>query len=321
VGPLGRTYGDREDPHSREGALAALAGRQHGVVSVEQLRGLGFTKQAVGRLVERHRLLPLHRGAYAVGHTALTVDARRMAAVLACGPGALLSHRAAASARGLISSAPALEVTVARGRKPRPGIVVHRSRLVHDEDRSNVRGIPTTSVARTIVDLADGLAEERLARAVHEAEVQRVFDLAAIERTLARLPGRSGRHKLRRVLDAYRPELQFLRSDAERKLKRLCEKHQLPQPQFNVNVSGFEVDAYWADVDVAVEVDGAQVHHTRRAFHDDRARDRRLASRGTRVVRLTWRDLREEAALAAELRAIRAAAALAAGSRPAPACA
>ena len=148
-----------------------------------------------------------------------------------------------------------------------------------------------------------------------------MFDLAAIERVFARLPGRSGRHKLRRVLDAYRPELQFMRSEAERTLKRLCEAHSLPMPQFNVNVGGFEVDAYWADVDVAIEVDGAQVHHTRRAFQRDRARDRRLATRGTRVVRLTWWDLRDTAELAAELRAIRAAAARAAGSPPAPACA
>jgi very-short-patch-repair endonuclease len=88
-----------------------------------------------------------------------------------------------------------------------------------------------------------------------------------------------------------------------------------------VNLAGLEVDAYWADVDVAIEVDGAQVHHTRRAFHRDRARDRRLASRGTRVVRVTWWDLSDEASLAAELRAIRAAAGHAAGSRPAPACA
>ncbi len=302
-------------------ALAALATRQHGVVSSAQLRELGLSKHAVRSRVERHALQRVYPGVYAVGHTALTLDARRMAAVLACGPGALLSHRAAGAAEGLLSSSSRFEVTVPTPRRSRAGILVHRSRLIHAEDRSSVRGIPVTSVARTLVDLAEVLPEQRLARAVHEAEVLRVFDLHAIERTLARLPGRRGAKRLRGVLAAYRPEPQFLRSDAERALKRLCETQALPMPQFNVNLAGFEVDAYWEDVDVVIEVDGATAHHTRRAFRNDRARDRRLASRGTRVVRITWWDLRDEAALAAELRAIRAAAARAAGSRPAPACA
>ena len=122
------------------------------------------------------------RGVYAVGHVALTLDSRRIAAVMACGPGALLSHRAAGEATGLLHSSPQFEVTVPRGRKPKPGIVVHRSRLIHPEDRSTVRGIPVTSVARTLVDLADVVSEQRLAKALHEAEVQRVFDLNAIER-------------------------------------------------------------------------------------------------------------------------------------------
>jgi very-short-patch-repair endonuclease/predicted transcriptional regulator of viral defense system len=312
-----RVYSDQPQPR----ALAALATRQHGVVSSAQLRELGLSKHAVRRRVERHALQRVHARVYAVGHTALTLDSRRMAAVLACGPSALLSHGAAGEALKLLPSSPHFDVTVPTPRKAPPGIVVHRSRLIHAEDRSRVRGIPVTSVARTLVDLADVLAEERLARAVHEAEVRRVFDLRAIDRTLARLPGRRGAQRLRRVLAAYRPEPRLLRSDAERALKRLCERHCLPLPQFNVNLAGFEVDAHWEDVDVAIEVDGAATHHTRHAFRNDRARDRRLASRGTRVVRITWWDLRDEAGLAAELRAIRAAAARAAGSRPAPACA
>jgi very-short-patch-repair endonuclease len=301
--------------------LAALAGRQHGVVSVAQLRELGFTKHAVRRRVESKRLQRLHPGVYAVGHDALTPDSRRLAAVLACGPGALLSHRAAGALQNLLPSSPQFDVTVPLPRRSRPGLVIHRSRLIHPDDRSSVRGIPVTSVARTLVDLADVLSEERLAKAVHEAEVQRAFDLGAVEAVVGRLPGRKGRHKLSRVLAAYRPEPHLLRSEAERRFKRLCETHSLPQPQFNVHIAGHELDVYWEDVQVAVEIDGAETHHTRRAFHEDRARDRRLAAHAIRVVRVTWQDLDHEERLAAELRAIRAAAVPAAGSPPAPACA
>jgi very-short-patch-repair endonuclease/predicted transcriptional regulator of viral defense system len=316
-----RAYDANRSNHSPDEALADLAGRQHGVVAREQLTALGFTRDAVRRRVERKRLQRLHPGVYAVGHDALTSDSRRLAAVMACGPGALLSHRAAGAAQGLLSSSPRFDVTVRHARAKREGLVIHRSRVIHPDDRSTVRGIPVTSVARTLVDLADALSEERLAKAVHEAEVQRVFDLRAVEAVVGRLPGRAGRRRLRRVLAAYRPDPHFLRSEAERRFKRLCERHHLPQPQFNINVAGYEVDAYWPDASLAVEVDGAETHHTRRAFHEDRARDRRLAGYGIRVVRLTSRDLDDDVGLAAELRAIRAAAALAAGSRPAPACA
>jgi very-short-patch-repair endonuclease len=316
-----RAYDANRSNHSPDEALAELAGRQHGVVSRKQLTALGFTRDAVRRRVERKRLQRLYPGVYAVGHTGLTPDSRRLAAVMACGPGALLSHRAAGVAQHLLPASSHFEITLRHGRKSRPGIVIHRSRLIHPDDRSSVRGIPVTSVARTLVDLADVLSEERLAKAVHEAEVQRVFDLGAVEAVAARLAGRKGRHKLSRVLAAYQPEPHFLRSEAERRFKRLCERHSLPQPQFNVHMAGQELDAWWEDVQLAVEIDGAEVHHTRRAFHEDRARDRRLAAHAIRVVRVTWRDLDDDARLAAELRAIRAAAARAAGSRPAPACA
>jgi hypothetical protein len=292
------------------------------VVSGAQLRRLGFTKYAVRRRVESKRLQRVHSGVFAVGHLALTVDSRRLAAVMACGPKALLSHRAAASVQGLLSYSSQLEVTVPRGAaRPKPGIVIHRSRLIHPEDRALVRGIPVTSVARTLVDLAEVLSEERLAKAVHEAEVHRVFDLNALERTLGRLPGRIGGHRLRRVLVAYRPDPHFTRSRAERRFLVLCERHGLPAPHTNLWIAGHEVNAYWEDLDIAVEIDGGETHHTRQAFYEDRARDRRLAGFGIRVVRVTSRDLDDEARLAAELRAIRAGAALAAGSPPAPACA
>jgi hypothetical protein len=300
-----RAYGDPGRPHSPDAALAALAGRQHGVVSTVQLRELGFTKHAVRRRVESKRLQRLYPGVYAVGHLGLTVDSRRLAAVMACGPEALLSYRAAGSIQGLLPSSPQFDVTVPHPRKPKEGIVIHRSRLIHPEDRASVRGIPVTSVARTLADLADVLSEERLAKAVHEAEVQRKFDLKAIERTLARLPGRTGRHRLRRVLVAYKPDPHFTRSGAERRFVAFCERHGLPMPEVNTWVHGHEIDAYWPDATLAVEIDGGQVHHTRRAFHEDRARDRHLATFGIQVARVTEPDFDDEARLASELRTVR----------------
>jgi very-short-patch-repair endonuclease len=308
-------------PHSAKSALAHLAGRQHGVVARAQLRALGFTERQVRTLLGAKHLLPVHRGVYAVGHLGLTLDGRRMAAVLACGPRALLSHQAGAALQRLVPSSPQLDVTVPSPRTGRDGLRIHRSRLIHPEDHDVVRGIPVTSVARTLVDLADVLSEKRLTKAVHEAEVQRRFDLKQIERVLDRLPGRRGRHRLQRVLVAYRPLPGFTRSRAERRLLRLCERHGLPRPATNVWVGEHEVDAYWADVGVVVEVDGGEAHHTRLAFQRDRARDRALATRGIRVVRVTWTDLGDEASLAAELKAVRAVAVPAADSRPAPACA
>jgi very-short-patch-repair endonuclease len=294
--------------HSPDEGLAALAARQHGVVSRAQLLALGFSKDAIRRRVERKHLLRLYRGVYAVGHLGLTVDSRRMAAVLACGRRALLSHRAAGALQALLPSSPQFDVTVpGGGSRSRAGIVVHRSRWIHDEDRDEVRGIPVTTVARTIVDLADVLDEERLAKAIKEAEIRRSFDLVAIERVLDRVAGRAGRHRLTKVLAAYRPDPHFTRSEAERRFLELCARHGLPPPAMNRWVGGHEVDAYWEDVDVVVELDGAATHDTRQAFQRDRERDRALATQGVRVVRVTWLDLCGEPRLAAELRAVRAA--------------
>jgi len=270
--------------------IARSAGRQHGVISRAQLMALGAAKDAIRRWVAEERLYRLHRGVYAVGHEALTPKSRYLAAVYACGPDALLSHRAAGALQDLVSST-VIEVTAPRGCKPKPGITIHRSRLIHPDDRAQVDGIPTTSVARTFVDLADVLNERQLTTAVRQAELLKLLDVRAIDTTLDRLPGRTGRHRLKRVLAAYEPEPHLLRSEAERKLKRLCEQHRLPQPQFNVQVAGYEVDVYWPEAKLALEFDGAETHLTRHAFHEDRRRDRALAVEGVQTLRVTWPDL------------------------------
>ena len=297
------THMARLTAHTRRtGVIQTLAGRQHGIVKSKQVREAGLTQQGIRRRVEAGWLVPQYHGVYAVGHTALTSKSHLIAAVYACGEEALASHRAAGKLWGILRGSQPIEVTARRSRVPGKGFVMHRSRLIHDEDRSAIENIPVTSVARTLVDLADVLVEKQLANAVHEAEVKRLFDLRRVERVLERLPGRKGRHKLRRVLSAYRDVQPFIRSRGERLVLEMCEHHGLPAPRTNTWVDSCEVDFYWPEANLVLEFDGGAVHRTTRAFYEDRKRDRALAVKGIHVVRATDRD--EPAALAGELRAI-----------------
>lgn len=289
--------------------VAALASRQHGVVSVAQLHDLGLSRDAIQTRARGGRLHRLHRGVYAVGHVALTKRSRQLAAVLAAGPGALLSHRSAGALWAIARSrgGAGVEVTAPRGRRAREGFTLHRSSDIPPQDRAVVDGVPVTSVARTLVDLADVLTERRLADAVHEAEVQRVFDLTEVNEVLARLPGRRGRHRLTRVLAAYGDGPTGTRNRAERLFLEICARHGVPTPQANVTVGGYELDFLWPDAGLAVELDGAATHHTVRRYHGDRRRDRALRARhGIETVRVTWPDLVEGGGepLARELRDI-----------------
>ena len=303
VGRLRRISDRKLGPPSLEAALVALASRQHGVVSLAQLLELGFSRDAIRGRVNAGRLMPLHRGVYAVGHLALTSRAKELAAVLACGPDALLTHRSAGRLWGIVRASTArIEVTVPRSRGPRAGILVHRSRAIGEDDRACIDAIPVTSLARTVVDLAEVLTEPRLADAVNEAEVQGLFDLRAIEAVLARLPGRTGGRRLRRVLAVYQPEPTMSRSEAQRILTELCMQRGLPEALRDASVAGYELDLFWPDARLAVEFDGFAVHGTRRAFHRDRQKDRRLAALDVQVVRVTSRDLQGDGrALTSEL--------------------
>jgi predicted transcriptional regulator of viral defense system/very-short-patch-repair endonuclease len=297
-------YEAKRSPNTVGIRIEELATRQHGVVSRGQLLGLGLSPNGITRRHARRDLVRLHQGVYAVGHRRLTSQARELAAVLACGPGAVLSHRTAASRHGLLRSASArIQVSVPRGRRSRKGIVVHRPRVLDDEDSEIVEGIPITSVARTIVDLS---ADPEAGRMLNAAERARSLDIAAIERTLARLPRQPGRRRLLRLLASYRPEPAFTRSEAERRFLALCRHHGLPAPQANLWIEGYEIDFFWADAALAVEIDGSAFHRGTRAFHEDRRRDRALLAAGIHTARVTWDDLRTPACLAAQLQAIRA---------------
>jgi hypothetical protein len=275
--------------------LADLAKRQHGVVSIRQLMGpLGYSQSAVKRGADAGRLHRIHRGVYAVGHTHLTQQGRCLAAVLACGPRALLSHHSAAWLWGISSTSPApFEVTAPAPRKARPPIVLHYARELAPEDRVLREGIPATSLARTLLDIAAATRFERLRRMIERSEELRLFDLAAAESVLARNAGHHGAGPLRRVLAVYRPA-PFTRSGLERRFLDLVRDAGLPQPATGYNELGFELDVYWPEHRFAVELDTYETHGSREAFERDRIRHEELALAGIEMIRITGTRLGRE---------------------------
>lgn len=280
------------DPRHLDARIAELAGRQHGVVSAAQLHELGLTARQVESRLRAGRLHRVERGVYAVGHMALTREGRWMAAVLSCGNDAVLSHRAAAAHWGIRRSwRGRIDVTVPRrsGLSPGRTVSVHRVRSLMDDEWTVHEGIPLTTVARLLLDLASAVSRRELERAVEESERLALFDLRAIEALMHRYPKRPGSPALRAVLDAYRDDYGLTRSELERRFLDLCEIHGIACPAVNTTVGPFEVDFLWATQRLIVECDGRKSHGTWSAFERDRARDAWLTAHGYRVVRFTWR--------------------------------
>jgi very-short-patch-repair endonuclease len=278
-----RDLGEAEHVQPVDRAVAALAAGQHGVVTRAQVLALGLTRHGVEHRLTAGRLHLLHRGIFAVGHLGVSAHGRRLAAVLACGDGAWLSHRSAAVLHGLLAEdGGPLHVTVPRRRRQPAGVVLHRSPRAPGTLRD---GIPVTTPARTLVDLAATRPERELARAVEEARLLRLVTDPELVR-LAR--DRPGARALRDLLTA---EPSLTRSEAERLLLALVRRAGLPQPQTNVRVGAHEVDALWPSHRLVVEVDGFAFHSSREAFERDRERDADLQAEGLRVIRVTWRRL------------------------------
>jgi very-short-patch-repair endonuclease len=229
-----------------------------------------------------------------------------MAAVLAGGPRATLSHGSAASLWALIAPSGAVEVTRPTKARPRSGIRVHRS-LVPADERTVVDGIPVTTMPRTILDLAAVLPGRGLERVMSEAEVLGLTDPLSLPELLARYPRRRGAAALRTVLGDETARRGITRSELEERFVALLDAHLLPRPRLNAHLAVrgrfFEVDCLWEAERLVVELDGHAVHRTGRAFEADRERDRLLLADGWRVTRLTWRQVRDDAAaIAADLR-------------------
>jgi hypothetical protein len=248
--------------------IASLAERQYGVVARAQLAALGLGARAIDHRLQRKRLHPLHRGVYAVGQRRLRREARWMAAVLAYGPGAVLSHRPGGAHWQLVSDRGPCEVTVPQARRSRPGIRVHQARLPADEITVH-EGIPVTTVPRTLFDLAGVLPERQLERAINEAEVLHLWDELSLEHLLHRYSRHRGSRAVRTALHRRRQGSTATRSELEELFLALTDDAGMPRPEVNVLVEGFEVDAVWRDVRLVVELDGRDTHGTSAAFERD----------------------------------------------------
>jgi very-short-patch-repair endonuclease len=291
-------------------AVARLAEAQHGVVARRQLAAAGLTPEAIDHRLRSGRLHCLYRGVYAVGHRVLSREARWMAAVLAAGPNAVLSHRSAGALWGLRRWQGAVDVTVPSSRHRRPGISWHVTRLPTDEVTS-LTAIPVTTVPRTLLDLAGVLDHRGVERAINEAEVQGYTDPLSLPALIARYPRRRGTTTIRAILVAGGIGTTRTKSDLEECFLSFVRTRGLPQPELNAPIHlgdrFVEVDCLWRRQRLIVELDGRDTHDTAAAFEADRARDRALTAEGWRIVRVTWRHLHEDAdQLAHDLRLLTA---------------
>jgi len=264
-------------------AITGLAADQHGVFHLRQLTALGLSSRAVNDRADRGRLHRVHRGVYALSPV-LTLEGRLMAAVLACGPGAALSYRDAAQHLGIRPSSRRLtDVSVIRGSaRALPGIQVHRMRRM---ETTVVDRIPCTTVAQTLLDLAETLRPFEVRKAITRAEQLRIFDLGEMEAALAAAQGRRGAPILTSLLDDFQPVT------TETKIEDLFLPLCPIPPRAQYLVGGYRADFAWPDHLLIAETDGWETHGTRTAFEKDRERLQDLVAQGWRVVPFTYRQI------------------------------
>lgn len=297
-----------------DAAIAAIGARQHGVFTLEQLTNLGLSTRAVQQRAQRGRLHRVHSGVYSLAPPGLLKrEAHWMAAVLAAGAGAVLSHRNAGALHGLlINNRTQVEVTApGRGTRRRRGIDMHRATRLTPADVTVVDNIPCTTVARTLLDLADVVNRRRLERAFDQAEVEEVLDMRAIDDQLRRNPTRAAAGKVRALLEEHYIGSTPTESEIEEGFLALCRRFGLPQPevqQWLLLPDGgppIRADFLWREQRVVVETDGDKYHGTAQRSRRDARRDQRLTVHGFKPIRTGWRQIfRRPAELEATLRAL-----------------
>jgi very-short-patch-repair endonuclease len=261
----------------------SLAARQYGLVTSAQLTRLGLSRAAVSKRVRAGRLHPRYRGVYAVGHPRLSQEGEWLAAVLAAGPGAALGHLASASLQAVWRRrVDGIDVVVPGNRRPRKGFRLHTCRNLDPRDVTRWRGIPVTTIPRTLVDLTDVLDWPALAGVIHEAAYRKRFNVEATRAAMARATGRRNLATLEKALAAHAAGSAGTRSGAEDRFLAIVIEAGLPEPRVNTQV---EVDLHWPELGLCVEVDGPG-HGRPRTTREDAARDHALAARGHRLIRL-----------------------------------
>lgn len=284
------TVSKARSPAAIDARVAARAAMQHGLVTSAQLVALGMTHDAAALRARRGQLHRVHRGVYAVGHRALSHEGHLLAAVLASGPGAALSHLAAAAHWQLWRRrVDCVDVVVPVSRRRNaPVWRLHSTRSLPHADVTRRRGIPVTTVARTVIDLGEVLTAWQIANVLHEAAFRNVLQLRAVERALARGSGRRGVANVRHALELHRTGSRGTKSGHEDRCVEHLERHRARTPVTNYPVmtpdGPIEVDFYWEREQVVLEVDGSG-HDRQRTRLEDRDRDRRLAALGIEVVR------------------------------------
>ncbi len=271
------------DKRAPDVEIAQVAGRQYGAISSAQLQVAGLGRNAIAKRCKAGRLHRLHRGVYVVGHIAPSNERRWMAAVLALGDSAVLSHRSAAELWTLL---PPYEGPVdvslpsRSGRRPRPGIRIHRPKSLGPGEVTRQRGVPVTHPARTLADLESAIPAHVLRRAIRQADFLGLSTGPNVE-------------------------VDKTRSELERRFLWLCTRHRLPKPAVNMPIGAMTVDFCWVEEKLVVETDGYRYHAGREAFESDRARDLRLRTLGYQVVRLSHRQVFDEGEwVASTLRAV-----------------
>jgi very-short-patch-repair endonuclease len=287
--------------------VANLAGQQHGIVARWQLLDLGLSDQMIKVRLRRGVLHRVHRGVFAYGHRALTFESRWMAATLACGPRGVLSHRSAGQLWGFVPRGRiAPEVTRPGRAANRPFVIAHSGSLLDDEV-ARVRGIPVTSVPRTMLDLAATRPGREVERAWNQMEVLELRDRLSVPDLLRRHPRRKGSALLDRLANRKTLPVGITRNDFEEAFLALIDSHGLPRPRMNAHIAVrgrfYEVDCLWEEQWVAIELDGGGTHKTTEAFERDRERDRILGAEGFTAGRITWHHLHDTPdAVACDLR-------------------